>query len=194
MYAVVQKKALLMTKPVLQKAIQDMCTSSISSRSTVVVADLGCSSGPNTLLVVDEVMSTLRDCTREAETTDEDDWRSMQVQFFLNDLPGNDFNLVFRSLQQLQDFDVEEEDETVALPCYVAGLPGSYYRRLFPCQSVHLFHSSYSLMWRSKVHMHVTLLHKEKKKIVILERNIVHVYNVKIKVYIYAERSTNYGE
>ncbi|TKV95678.1 hypothetical protein SEVIR_9G378400v4 [Setaria viridis] len=145
------KKALLMTKPVLQKAIQDMCTSSISSRSTVVVADLGCSSGPNTLLVVDEVMSTLRDCTREAETTDEDDWRSMQVQFFLNDLPGNDFNLVFRSLQQLQDFDVEEEDETVALPCYVAGLPGSYYRRLFPCQSVHLFHSSYSLMWRSKV-------------------------------------------
>ncbi|KAK8445752.1 hypothetical protein SEVIR_9G378400v4 [Setaria viridis] len=140
-----------MTKPVLQKAIQDMCTSSISSRSTVVVADLGCSSGPNTLLVVDEVMSTLRDCTREAETTDEDDWRSMQVQFFLNDLPGNDFNLVFRSLQQLQDFDVEEEDETVALPCYVAGLPGSYYRRLFPCQSVHLFHSSYSLMWRSKV-------------------------------------------
>ncbi|CAN6294793.1 unnamed protein product [Urochloa humidicola] len=122
----------------------------------MVVADLGCSSGPNTVLVIDEVMSTLRDCAREEmkkKMTDNDSRRAMQaVQFFLNDLPGNDFNLLFRSLQQLQDFDVEEEDGiTVALPCYIAGLPGSFYRRLFPCQTVHLFHSSYSLMWRSKV-------------------------------------------
>ena len=75
-----------------------------------------------------------------------------EVQFFLNDLPGNDFNLIFRSLQQLQDLGAEEEDEAVALPCYVAGLPGSFYTRLFPCQSVHLFHSSFGLMWRSKVY------------------------------------------
>ncbi|CAL4923059.1 unnamed protein product [Urochloa decumbens] len=146
------KKALLKTRPVLQKAIQDLYyTTSLPCRGTVVVADLGCSSGPNTLLVIDEVMSTLRDCARE-ETTTDDRHAAVQVQFFLNDLPGNDFNLVFRSLQQLQDFDAEEEDETaVALPCYVAGLPGSFYKRLFPCQSVHLFHSSYSLMWQSKV-------------------------------------------
>ncbi|CAN6289197.1 unnamed protein product [Urochloa humidicola] len=144
------RKALLKTKPVLQKAIQDLYTS-LPRRSTImVVADLGCSSGPNTLLLIDEVMSTLQDYAREEmKTTTADNGRgAMQVQFFLNDLPGNDFNLLFRSLQ---DFDVEEEDETVALPCYVAGLPGSFYRRLFPCQSVHLFHSSYSLMWRSKV-------------------------------------------
>ncbi|CAL4914793.1 unnamed protein product [Urochloa decumbens] len=149
------KKALLKTRPVLQKAIQDLYyTTSLPCRGTVVVADLGCSSGPNTLLVIDEVMSTLRDCAgEETTTTTTDDRRAaVQVQFFLNDLPGNDFNLVFRSLQQLQDFDAEEEDETaVALPCYVAGLPGSFYKRLFPCQSVHLFHSSYSLMWQSKV-------------------------------------------
>ena len=119
----------------------------------MVVADLGCSSGPNTLLVVDEVMSTLRDCAREETKTADGRRRAMQeVQFFLNDLPGNDFNLIFRSLQQLQDLGAEEEDEAVALPCYVAGLPGSFYTRLFPCQSVHLFHSSFGLMWRSKVY------------------------------------------
>ena len=52
--AVVQKKALQKTKPVLQKAIQDLYYKSLSrrGRSTMVVADLGCSSGPNTLLVV----------------------------------------------------------------------------------------------------------------------------------------------
>ncbi|CAN6284442.1 unnamed protein product [Urochloa humidicola] len=154
------RKALLKTKPVLQKAIQDLYTS-LPRRSTMVVADLGCSSGPNTVLVIDEVMSTLRDCAREEmkkKMTDNDSRRAMQaVQFFLNDLPGNDFNLLFRSLQQLQDFDVEEEDGiTVALPCYIAGLPGSFYRRLFPCQTVHLFHSSYSLMWRSKVYAYHT--------------------------------------
>jgi hypothetical protein len=146
------KKALLKTKPVLQKAIEDLYCKSLSGRGTMVVADLGCSSGPNTLLVVEEVMSTLRDCAREETKAADDRRRAMQVQFFLNDLPGNDFNLVFRSLQQLQDYlGAEEEDEAVALPCYVAGLPGSFYMRLFPCQSVHLFHSSYSLMWRSKV-------------------------------------------
>ena len=149
---VVQKKALQKTKPVLQKAIQDLYHKLLSRPGTLVVADLGCSSGPNTLLVVDEVMTTLRDCAREEEKEAEDRRRAMQVQFFLNDLPGNDFNLIFRSLQQLQDLGAEEEDEAVALPCYVAGLPGSFYTRLFPGQSVHLFHSSYSLMWRSKVY------------------------------------------
>lgn len=166
-----------MTRPVLQKAIQDLYTSSsLPRRSTMVVADLGCSSGKNTLLVVDEVMSTLQDCAARDEEMKmaDDDGRATQVQFFLNDLPGNDFNLVFQSLQQLQKFNaVREEGETTTmalLPCYVAGLPGSYYTRLFPCQSVHLFHSSYSLMWRSKVCMHAChtasyLAPQEKKKI-----------------------------
>ncbi|KAJ3696674.1 hypothetical protein LUZ61_000379 [Rhynchospora tenuis] len=34
---------------------------------------------------------------------------------------------------------------------FVAGLPGSFYGRLFPSQSVHFFHSSYSLHWLSQV-------------------------------------------
>lgn len=128
----------------------------------MVVADLGCSSGLNALLVVSEVTSTLRDCIRD-ETEDDDRRHSSMaaVQFFLNDLPGNDFNTIFRSLVQLTLQNLASETEAAdELPCYVAGLPGSFYTRLFPSNNVHLFHSSYSLMWRSKVyiciHSHAT--------------------------------------
>ncbi|KAF8779679.1 hypothetical protein HU200_002430 [Digitaria exilis] len=102
----------------------------------MVFADLGCSSRPNTLLVVSEVMSTLRACTLQEIAQR----RTMAVQFFLNDLPGNDFNLVFRSLEQhLPSFASEEnKDDSAGLPCYVAGLPGSFYTRLFPNHSVHV--------------------------------------------------------
>ncbi|KAF8642608.1 hypothetical protein HU200_067288 [Digitaria exilis] len=133
-----QRKALTETWPELHKAIEAVLKS-LSPGSSMVAADLGCSSGPNTLLVVSEVMNTIGAYARERA---DDSISAMEVQFFLNDLPGNDFNLVFRSLEpQLRSL----------VPCYVAGLPGSIYTRIFPCQSVHLFHSSQCLMWRSKV-------------------------------------------
>lgn len=147
---------MIKTRPVLEKAIQDLYTSSTltppGGHGIMVVADLGCSSGPNALLVVSLVTSTLQDLIRREETKDENRRHGMgAVQFFLNDLPGNDFNTIFRSLWQLT-----LQSEAAELPCYVAGLPGSYYTRLFPCNSVHLFHSSYSLMWRSKVQAYRT--------------------------------------
>uniref|UniRef100_A0ACD5VCA4 Uncharacterized protein n=1 Tax=Avena sativa TaxID=4498 RepID=A0ACD5VCA4_AVESA len=138
-----QEKAISETRPVLREAIEEVYASLSDRRSTMVVADLGCSSGPNTLLVVSEVVGAIRAFARKSES----ERRAVEVQFFLNDLPGNDFNLVFRSLEHYDNLGGGKE----APPCYVAGLPGSYYRKLFPRRSVHLFHSSYSLMWRSKV-------------------------------------------
>ncbi|KAJ1279418.1 hypothetical protein BS78_04G155100 [Paspalum vaginatum] len=137
-------KAILQARPLLEKATEELYKS-LPLRSTMVVADLGCSSGPNTLLVVSEVMSTICDFVRET-----DDHRGLELQFFLNDLPGNDFNLIFRMLEQIQNR-ATKEDKMATPPYYIAGLPGSFYRRLFPCQSVHLFNSSFSLMWLSKV-------------------------------------------
>lgn len=136
------------TWPELQKAVKEVVKSlSPGTGSTMVAADLGCSSGPNKLLVISEVMSTVRACVRDTPG-------AMEVQFFLNDLPGNDFNLVFRSLeQQLHSPVAVEEKAESAVPCYIAGLPGSMYTRIFPCESVHLLHSSHCLIWRSKVCM-----------------------------------------
>lgn len=108
----------------------------------MVVADLGCSSGPNTLAVVSMVLDALAGRCEK---------KPVRVQFFLNDLPGNDFNLVFRSLEHFNEVVGKDRGEAPLPPYYVAGLPGSFYTRLFPDRSVHIFHSSYGLMIRSRV-------------------------------------------
>ncbi|CAO2047715.1 unnamed protein product [Urochloa humidicola] len=152
-----QEKSILKTRPVLHEAVAAAyASSSLSSAGAMVAADLGCSSGPNTL-VVSEVLGAVADC-REAKLTTEMGGGRQQppppvphVQFFLNDLPGNDFNLVFQSLELFKKLAARKDKADSLPPYYVAGLPGSFYTRLFPDHCVHLFHSSYCLMWRSKV-------------------------------------------
>ncbi|KAL6594683.1 hypothetical protein ACP70R_048421 [Stipagrostis hirtigluma subsp. patula] len=141
-----QRKAILEAKPKIERAVGEVCMALLPR--TMVVADLGCSCGPNALLFVSEVIAAIANCLETLGGG-----HPMEIQFFLNDLPGNDFNHVFRSLAPFQEFiagDRERGGEELP-PYYIAGLPGSFYRRLFPCQSVHLFHSSYCLMWCSQV-------------------------------------------
>uniref|UniRef100_I1Q153 Uncharacterized protein n=1 Tax=Oryza glaberrima TaxID=4538 RepID=I1Q153_ORYGL len=141
-----QRKALIKTKPVLEKVMRQVYMALLPP--TMVVADLGCSVGINTLLFVSKVTSTVAD----AQCHNELGCHIMELQFFLNDLPRNDFNQVFQSLQQFTKSIAAGHPKGVALPpFYISGLPGSYYNRLFPCQSVHLFHSSYCLHWQSQV-------------------------------------------
>ncbi|XP_027356713.1 7-methylxanthosine synthase 1-like [Abrus precatorius] len=136
-----RKMMMLITKHVLEDSITRLYCSTFPN--CLKVADLGCSSGPNALLlasniinIVDVVNQTLN---REAP----------MFQFFLNDLFGNDFNTTFKSLpcfyQTLQD---EKGDKFG--PCFFSATPGSFYGRLFPNDSIHFFHSSYSLHWLSK--------------------------------------------
>ncbi|WOL12343.1 anthranilate O-methyltransferase 3 [Canna indica] len=138
-----QGKAIVRTKPMLENAIQDIYTKLLPER--LVAVDLGCSSGPNTLLFVSHVLDVVGDLRRRLKLI-----KPPEVQFFLNDLPGNDFNNVFRSLKGFEK-KMEEEKGDLLVPHYVAGSPGSFYGRLFPSLSVHFFHSSYCLHWLSQV-------------------------------------------
>jgi hypothetical protein len=64
-----QEKAILETRPVLRKAIEEVYASisATASPRTLVVADLGCASGPNTLCFVLEMMSMIRTCSSKPE-------------------------------------------------------------------------------------------------------------------------------
>ncbi|XP_074559067.1 S-adenosyl-L-methionine:benzoic acid/salicylic acid carboxyl methyltransferase 3-like isoform X2 [Curcuma longa] len=139
-----QSKAIINAKTILESAIEDMYKALLPLQSFTVV-DLGCSSGPNTLLVVSQVLNIIS----ELHTKFSDKAPLPEIQFFLNDLPRNDFNSVFQSLENFKK-KTEEEKGDLLPPYYIAGVPGSFHGRLFPSSTVHFFHSSYSLTWLSQ--------------------------------------------
>ena len=138
-----QQKAISLSKAIREEAI----TSFYSSRlpRSLAIADLGCSSGPNTFFAVSELIKTVEKLCRKLNH------KSPEYKVFFNDLPGNDFNNIFKSLDTFKQ-KLCDEMETGIGPCYFSGVPGSFYGRVFPDQSLHFVHSSYSLQWLSKVH------------------------------------------
>ncbi|KAD7479815.1 hypothetical protein R6Q59_008663 [Mikania micrantha] len=98
------------------------------------IADLGCSVGPNTFLAVQNIIHSVKlkyQTLRLISSTPE-------FQVFFNDHASNDFNTLFKTLPSDK-------------PYYAAGVPGSFYTRLFPRSSLHLVYSSFALHWLSKL-------------------------------------------
>ncbi|KAG9449042.1 hypothetical protein H6P81_009007 [Aristolochia fimbriata] len=100
-----------------------------TATNSFVIADLGCSVGPNTFLAVEAITEAVRLKYGTALP---------QFHVFFNDQVGNDFNTLFRSLPPDAGY-------------FAAGVAGSFYRRLFPNSSIHFVHSSYALPWLSRV-------------------------------------------
>ncbi|KAL9451595.1 hypothetical protein AB3S75_013207 [Citrus x aurantiifolia] len=135
----IQRTVISKAWPFLEETIKDMFSSSFPGCFNV--ADLGCSSGPNTLLVISKIMETIHKLYHQENK------KLPEFQVFLNDLPGNDFNSIFESLP---DFYKRIKKDKFG-PCFIAGMPGSFYERLFQSRSINFTHSSYSVHWLSKV-------------------------------------------
>ncbi|KAI7753639.1 hypothetical protein M8C21_010157 [Ambrosia artemisiifolia] len=141
----------LFTKIVMQKAtlclkhtIKDMANQDGLFDHCFVITDLGCSSGMNTLLVASDIIDTVHEVCQERNR------KAPQIQVCLNDLFGNDFNNVFKLLPNFYKTLRKDKGENFG-PCFVSAVPGSFYERLFPDESLHLVHSSYSVHWLSQV-------------------------------------------
>ncbi|KAI4297272.1 hypothetical protein L6164_037166 [Bauhinia variegata] len=140
--SLIHKKVLVKEKPILEESV--IRTYHNLAPQWLKVADLGCSSGPNTLFIVSEVIDAVHAACFELNCQPPD------CQFFLNDLVGNDFNTIFKLLPDFYK-KLEKGKGQKFGSCFIAGVPGSFYGRLFPSNSIHFFHSSFSQHWLSQV-------------------------------------------
>ncbi|CAD5330119.1 unnamed protein product [Arabidopsis thaliana] len=140
-----QKKASDTAKHITLETLQQLYKE--TRPKSLGIADLGCSSGPNTLSTITDFIKTVQVAHH----------REIPIQplpefsIFLNDLPGNDFNFIFKSLP---DFHIELKRDNNNGDCpsvFIAAYPGSFYGRLFPENTIHFVYASHSLHWLSKV-------------------------------------------
>ncbi|CAN6686613.1 unnamed protein product [Malus baccata var. baccata] len=122
------------SKEFVNKAIAELGLETLLSSKTFRIADLGCSVGPSTLFSVENIIQALQLKYKTLALSSQ----LPEFQVFFNDLNSNDFNLLFNSLSHNRQY-------------YAAGVPGSFYGRLFPNNSIHLFYSSFSIPWISRV-------------------------------------------
>ncbi|KAK6913593.1 SAM dependent carboxyl methyltransferase [Dillenia turbinata] len=102
-----------------------------SQPSCCRIADLGCSTGPNTFFAVQNIIEAAESKFKSMKQ------KSPQFLVFFNDHVENDFNTLFRSLPSTRKY-------------FATGVPGSFYAPLFPKSSLHVIHLSYALHWLSR--------------------------------------------
>ncbi|XP_015054822.2 benzoate carboxyl methyltransferase-like [Solanum pennellii] len=135
--SILQRRVIEKSKPLLEESVKNMLKNIGIFPKCLRVADLGCSSGGNTLLCMSNVIDTVDNLCKQNK------FEPLEFQVYLNDLPDNDFNDVFKSIPSFL--------EKYGNNCYVAGVAGSFYQRLFPSNTLNFVHSSYSLHWLSQV-------------------------------------------
>ncbi|CAL4961878.1 unnamed protein product [Urochloa decumbens] len=150
-----QKRGMDTLKSLITNAATDVYMSQMPERFTV--ADLGCSSGPNALCLVEAIVGSIgRVCSRRPPHSHQP---PPEFSVLLNDLPTNDFNTIFFSLPEFTDrlkaaaagTSTGTDDDRSRPMVFLSGVPGSFYGRLFPRNSVHFICSCSSLHWLSQV-------------------------------------------
>lgn len=138
-----QKKASDMMKHIALETIQELYLA--TTPKSIGIADLGCSSGQNTLSIIKEFVETIQEASRKILNNP-----SPEFRVYLNDLPTNDFNVIFKALPDFYR-EMRKEKEHGGPSVYIAAYPGTFYGRLFPDKCLHFIYSSYSLHWLSRV-------------------------------------------
>ncbi|KAK2428803.1 S-adenosyl-L-methionine:benzoic acid/salicylic acid carboxyl methyltransferase [Trifolium repens] len=93
--SLLQRKAISSTKHLRDEVITNMCCNTLPI--SLAIADMGCSYGPNALLVISETIKVVE------KHYEEMNHKSPEYKVFLNDLPGNDFNNIFQSLDTFKE-------------------------------------------------------------------------------------------
>ncbi|PNY06761.1 salicylate O-methyltransferase-like protein [Trifolium pratense] len=137
-----QKKASEKVKHIITQTVEELYIE--TTPKSIGIADLGCSSGPNTLSIIKDIFQTIQLTSQKIMH------HSTEFRVYFNDLPTNDFNSIFKALPEFQK--LLNQDRKNGFPSiFMGGYPGSFYGRLFPNSYLHFVHSSHSLHWLSRV-------------------------------------------
>lgn len=123
-------------KLVDEASAESLDIGALNSPKTFCIADLGCSVGPNTFAAVENIVEAVKSKYQLSQSLSTS--QTPEFHVFFNDHVSNDFNMLFTSLPHDKQY-------------YAAGVPGSFYGRLFPEASLHFVNSSTSLHWLSRV-------------------------------------------
>ncbi|EOA19224.1 hypothetical protein CARUB_v100077051mg, partial [Capsella rubella] len=107
--------------------------------STFRIADFGCSIGPNTFHAIQNIIDAVK-LKHLKESQENSLVSSLEFQVFFNDQSNNDFNTLFRTLP------TSFEQEYLSV-----GVPGSFYGRVLPKNSIHIGTTSCTTHWLSGV-------------------------------------------
>ncbi|GAB4853310.1 hypothetical protein Ancab_040599 [Ancistrocladus abbreviatus] len=124
-----------MVKKILEESIQELYCG--EQPEHLMLADLGCSSGPNALTMLAEIIAMVNNTCQSLNL------KLPEFQVFLNDLPGTDFSF-WKKLMKPKESDFE-------VACFISATPGSFYKRLFLRNCLHLIYSAYAIHWLSQV-------------------------------------------
>ena len=131
-------------KHIIIEAVEELYLA--TTPKSIGIADLGCSSGPNTLSIIKDIFQTIQGISHKIMH------QPSEFRVYLNDLPTNDFNSIFKALPEFHR--LLRQDRKNGFPSiFMGGYPGSFYGRLFPISSLHFVYSSYSLHWLSRVRL-----------------------------------------
>ncbi|EOA19160.1 hypothetical protein CARUB_v10007837mg [Capsella rubella] len=106
--------------------------------STFTIADYGCSIGPNTFHAVQNIIEAVK--LKHLKESQENSLVPLEFQVCFSDQPSNDFNTLFRTLPP-----------SFRQEYFSVGVPGSFYGRVLPRNSIHIGNTSFTTHWLSKV-------------------------------------------
>jgi len=139
----VQTKVIMQVQTIVEKNMMSIVSNKSVIKGCWKIADLGCSSGPNTLRAISNILNIInKTCLKLNNGI------TLVFQIYLNDLFENDFNTIFKLLP---DFIYQQKKGENVGECFISATPGNFYGRLFPNNYIDFFHSSYSLHWLSQV-------------------------------------------
>lgn len=140
--SLLQRKVIMKVAAIMEENLKPLM-SNTTFNGCFKVADLGCSSGPNTLLVTSNILNIIREISLKLNH------ETPVFQIYLNDLFENDFSTIFKLLPDFYKSIQQEKGENVGA-CFINATPGNFYGRLFPTNYINFFHSSYCLHWLSQ--------------------------------------------